>query len=132
MVFDGKFRIGTGVLYLLWFGILWHLSAGPAKAVSGQELPHFDKVLHFSYFFIGALLLCATLKDYLFKNHTVLAVTLMGLLVGAIDEFHQSFTPERSGNDVFDLLADVTGAYVGACVLLKGFAWVRSLVRNRA
>ncbi|MEY3896711.1 MAG: hypothetical protein RLZZ214_2231 [Verrucomicrobiota bacterium] len=35
-------------------------------------------------------------------------------LIGALDEYHQSFTPGRSGNDPFDWLADLLGATAGA------------------
>ena len=41
------------------------------------------------------------------------AVLVIGL-IGGLDEWHQSFTPGRSGNDLSDLLADVLGAAAGA------------------
>ncbi len=33
--------------------------------------------------------------------------------LGALDEYRQSFTPGRSGNDPFDWLADVLGSATG-------------------
>ena len=38
---------------------------------------------------------------------------LVFAILGALDEYHQTFTPGRSGNDPFDWLADVLGASTG-------------------
>jgi VanZ family protein len=38
---------------------------------------------------------------------------LLFALIGALDEYHQTFTPGRSGNDPFDWLADLLGAAAG-------------------
>jgi hypothetical protein len=45
--------------FLLWFAILWNLSSGPVMIKTGIEIPHFDKVQHFGYFFGGSGLLTA-------------------------------------------------------------------------
>jgi VanZ family protein len=74
--------------------------------------------VHFGYFFGGAILLSAHL---FFKNPgspswrvIIPAVIVFIALVGALDEFHQSFIPGRSGNDLPDWLADVMGGTIGA------------------
>lgn len=46
------------------------------------------------------------------------AVIVIGI-VGILDEYHQSFTPGRSGNDPYDWLADVVGGMVGALVFKR-------------
>lgn len=38
----------------------------------------------------------------------------MGGLVGIIDEYHQTFTPGRTGNDLGDWIADILGSIAGA------------------
>lgn len=44
----------------------------------------------------------------------ITAAVVVIALIGALDEYHQSFTPGRSGNDPFDWLADLLGAIAGA------------------
>ena len=50
-----------------------------------------------------------------------LIVTAVGIisLLGWLDEYHQSFTPGRSGKDILDWLADLTGATAGAFVFKR-------------
>jgi VanZ family protein len=109
--------------FILWFISLWILSsfAGP-----GQGLPpivNIDKVAHFGYFFGGSGLLSA----YLFRRSPLqtdwkrLFVIVVSIIaaIAVLDEFHQSFTPGRSGNDPFDGLADLAGAAVGVLVFKR-------------
>lgn len=106
--------------FLLWFAVLWHLSSVPFPLPYSPPVNHFDKFEHFGYFFGGAGLFSA----WLFRRNPVqpdwkkiIPITIgVVLLVGVIDEFHQTFTPGRSGNDVLDLLADLAGATTGALV----------------
>ncbi|MFD2257388.1 VanZ family protein [Luteolibacter algae] len=86
----------------------------------GPQIPHFDKFLHFSYFSFGGILFATWL---LLKKTTRLAtpkhllIPLIALsIIGVLDEYHQSFTPGRSGNDPFDWLADVFGALFGIII----------------
>lgn len=104
--------------FLVWFGVLWLLSGSNPTGDHPPPFPHFDKVAHFGYFFGGSGLLCA----YLYRRapdrpnwRVIFAVAVIVIgLIGALDEWHQSFTPGRTGNDPSDLLADVLGAAVGA------------------
>ena len=104
--------------FLLWFGVLWLLSGSSQTGDYAPAIANFDKFAHFGYFFGGSGLLCA----YLFRRTPdrpnwrftfSVAVIVVGL-IGALDEWHQSFTPGRNGNDPSDLLADVLGAAAGA------------------
>ena len=51
---------------------------------------------------------------------------VVGALYGVSDEFHQTFTPMRSGNDLGDITADVIGSTIGAT------AWMLLLRRRPA
>lgn len=87
---------------------------------------HLDKIAHFGYFFGGGGLLAAFLglrqrvpaPHGSFRNVFWLVV-LVGCVVGRLDEYHQSFTPGRTGNDIGDWLADILGTAVGAWVMLS-------------
>jgi len=103
--------------FIIWAVTLWVLSSR-SSGPSGPEIPHLDKVAHFGYFFGGGGLLSA----YLFRRQPVspnwkfiipVTVAVLGL-IGILDEFHQTFTPGRSGNDLYDWFADILGATAGA------------------
>ncbi len=103
--------------FLTWLGVLWILSSRPFTGPQLPPIDHFDKIAHFGYFFGGSGLLSA----WLFRRNparpnwkAILAgVILISAVIGGLDEYHQSFTPGRSGNDPYDWLADVLGATAG-------------------
>jgi len=45
-------------------------------------------------------------------------VALVCSVIGRLDEYHQTFTPGRSGNDTGDWLADTLGGAAGAVFVL--------------
>ena len=105
--------------FISWAVYLFTLSSNPESVTQGAPgLPHIDKVLHFGYFLGGAGLFTTWLllwqrSDSRRIIHVVLPVAVF-LAIGALDEFQQSLSPGRSGNDPFDWLADVLGAATGA------------------
>ena len=103
---------------LLWFGVLWSLSSLPGSE-QPQLFPHLDKLLHFTYFFGGGILAAGWLHAIRpeWKRIVPAAVTLLAVLA-FIDEWHQCYTPGRSGADPWDWLADFLGAFCGACALM--------------
>jgi len=111
------------VAFLIWGLVLWFLSDGPMPDLKGPEFPGIDKVFHFGYYFGGAGLLSAAffLRAPSDPNWPTLAlfVTLILSAVGVLDEWHQSWTPERSGNDAGDWLADTCGALAGTIVFRR-------------
>ncbi len=109
--------------FVVWFVALNLLSHGDKFHPSGPfflffEIPHFDKILHFGYFFGGGGLLAAALhyRSHPSRKRLLLMVTLVLSGIGVVDEYHQSFFKNRTGNDPFDWLADTLGAFFGALV----------------
>ncbi|WP_411828187.1 VanZ family protein [Luteolibacter sp. AS25] len=107
--------------FIFWAVTLYILSSfKPSLPPDGPEIPYFDKIAHFGYFFGGGILLgtfmllkkgpAATFAMRIIVPLVILAV------IGALDEFHQTFTPGRSGNDLFDWCADVLGATTGVFI----------------
>lgn len=113
----------------IWFAVLWYFSSQSELPDVGPPMPNFDKVMHTGYFFGGAILLglgilnCRAGAKFSFKSFFFLVVGII-LLVGLIDEFHQSHTSGRSGNDIGDLVADVVGGALGAWVASLIHPWV--------
>lgn len=114
-------------LVLAWAAALYLLSARSAPGGFRPPFPHFDKAVHLLYFSAGSLCFgraLSLLRPGWRAAGIVLACVLFGALIGALDEFHQSFTPGRSGNDLGDLLADTLGGLCGG--LTAGFFHRRS------
>ncbi|MGC6467312.1 MAG: VanZ family protein [Akkermansiaceae bacterium] len=109
------------ICFGVWFIILNLLSHGDRfhpPGVFAFNIPHFDKIAHFGYFFGGSGLLSAALY-FSFKPSWMrlsIIVTLTLSIIGVWDEYHQSFFINRTGNDPADWLFDTLGALCGTFV----------------
>jgi VanZ family protein len=95
---------------LLWAALIFLLSANPGTEVPGWAAAH-DKLAHAVEYGVFGLLLaraCGWRRAWL--------AVLIGVLYGVSDEFHQSFVPKRSGNDLGDMTADAVGSALGVGV----------------
>lgn len=99
---------------ILWLAIILVGTSWPSINVGASDLP-LDKIAHFTaYTILAALSLRATLTPRDFS--TVLLVVLSVALLGAVDEWHQSFIPGRS-MEFLDWIADSVGALSGALIV---------------
>jgi VanZ family protein len=117
------------VFYVLppvaWAAFLFFLSS-QSSLPSLSTLPQFDKVEHLGvYGVLGALVFRAFVAYRMPSRRAWVLAFAVGALYGVSDEFHQSFVPQRTA-DVFDALADGTGAFLGA---LGWWILIRSLRR---
>lgn len=107
---------------IVWLAVLWMLSAN-SHLPSGPSFPLKDKLLHCTYFCGGAVCFLLAIFGQRSSLPGARALLLPGFLftaiVGALDEFHQTFTPGRSGNDPWDWLADVTGGLLAAWIVMR-------------
>ena len=126
-----SFRTTYLCAWLMWFGILWWLSSGELPGPEDvPEIPFFDKVMHWGYFGIGSAL---STMWVLMGNRlgrltlwAMLGVLGLGMAVGALDEWHQSWCVYRSGNDLGDFLADTVGTLSGCIVVSRLYPWLQS------
>ena len=108
--------------FVLWVAAMFTASSfAVPDAAPSVEIPHFDKVIHFCWFTIGGVILGAAVLTIprLRANRMarlILPMVMLSLL-GALDEFRQSFTPGRTGNDTGDWLADTLGGVAGVLVV---------------
>lgn len=109
-----------------WFIALHILSSlshpGPRVAVA-----HFDKFVHTGFFALGGTLLALFLAlrpRPLPFPHIALAVLAAGAAIGALDEWHQTFTPGRQGLDLYDWFADILGSLLAPALALPLRRWL--------
>lgn len=81
------------------------------------QIPYFDKVVHFFFYFTASVLGCLFVREQTsgkIKKSKVLLITVFGLIIyGIIIEVIQSsFTTYRSG-ELWDVLANSLGAILG-------------------
>ncbi len=107
------------ILFIIFIGLLIFLSSLPLNMAHTTSFILVDKIIHFVYF-MG---LSGLLNFYWASEHrtSYLPYGWLSILIiasiGAFDEWLQSYTPGRSGNDLGDLIADCIGAVVGYLIV---------------
>ena len=106
------------IAIVIWLVTIYFLSSITKTVPEGSfDIPYIDKILHFGYFFgVGIILtnyLLLTKGTAAPIRFRVFIPLLFFAILGALDEYHQTFTPGRSGNDPVDWLADFLGAAAG-------------------
>ena len=116
------------IAVLVWMRTIWFLSSIP-----GDENPQLkmqlDKVAHFLGFAGGGILIAGffatvvvvVLRRKVRWNFLIPATAIAIGLLGWLDEWHQCFTPGRSGANMSDWIADFLGGIAGALVFRKIF-----------
>jgi VanZ family protein len=88
------------------------LSALPANDPLLNSFVFSDKIKHFIAYFVLGISFCLWIPGNKWNAKPVICgmlVVIICAIFGISDEFHQSFVPGRSGNDLGDLTADFTG-----------------------
>lgn len=111
---------------LSWTAVAaWVAAIFCLSALSGSEVEKinvfklWDKAAHFLAFAAGGLLMAHALRLSTAWSwpKLILAAALAISLYGGADEWHQLYTPKRSGADLGDWVADTLGALSGALAL---------------
>jgi VanZ family protein len=116
------------VLVIVWAALLWWLSS-QSKLPSPAKFEGIDKVEHALYFAAGGMCFLLGLRLAGFARLTLSAFIVTVLFcsgVGFLDEWHQTFTPGRSGGDVWDWIADTVGGVIGAVIAYGVEKWLTS------
>jgi VanZ family protein len=90
----------------VYAALIFYFSSRPGSALPRWAGLH-DKILHATEYAGFAFLLSRATRRWW------LAI-LIAAAFAVSDEYHQTFVPNRSGNDLGDLCADAGGALVGA------------------
>ena len=102
----------------------------PEDPVLGLEIPHLDKFIHFTFYFVAVILACYFQREAYGNRFTFNKILLISLLFawvyGIIIELLQStITTTRSG-DVQDVWANCLGALIGVSLLKLWFSGKRA------
>jgi VanZ family protein len=95
----------------IWLLIISYLSFIPGQKLSYMpflNIPYFDKVVHFGFYFILCLLLIRPYSKLLIRNYLFSFLTAT-LISGVIEILQDKLTASRQG-DFFDFIANVAGA----------------------
>lgn len=123
-----------GVGVFLWAMATFIASSFTLAAPSHAsiEFEHLDKILHFCWFAAGGFVLTNGIR---FRNQEIRSIwwkwifpCAMMSILGALDEYRQSFTPGRCGNDVGDWIADSLGGAFGVAIA-NGLHQLKVLMR---
>lgn len=124
MLKDYRFTIG----FSIWIAIITFLSLSSFEDLDtgGLNIPHLDKVVHFIFYFVAAILGSLFLKEnskgLLNPLKAALLATIFAVIYGIVIEVIQSvFTQNRSG-ELFDVLANSLGAFCGAGLIIILFS----------
>jgi VanZ family protein len=111
---------------LVWGATIYYLSSLPGPEIEKLALTFWDKGEHFVAFFSGAVALVLAMRWSTRMAWLPLMLLAYATLnaYGMFDEIHQTFTPNRSGADLFDLLADALGAAAGVIITSSVYVFV--------
>jgi len=114
-------------VFIAWFINLFVFSSIPGSAAPQLTLLIGDKIAHAGYFALGSSAFMLTLLQNPSRHYSMpiifSACMAMALVVGVFDEWHQTFTPNRHGNSLGDILANLAGGALGFCAGL----WAKKL-----
>jgi len=119
-----SFTIG----FICWIVIITVLSLSSFEDfdTQGINIPHLDKLVHFFFYFVaailGVLLIREQTKGHLNLYRSIIISTLFVIVYGIVIEVIQStFIQYRSGES-FDVLANSIGAFLGAGLIIILFS----------
>lgn len=115
---DRILRIAAAISYM---GLIFYVSSIPGTEITS---PVDDRAAHFIEYLILGILFMFTAAAFVDRWTTgpMVAVTLAGLLHGALDEWHQSFVPNRDVS-ARDVLFDALGTAAGVIIVRSISGW---------
>lgn len=119
--------------------LIWSFSAQNGESSDSLSIPLAEKlgltngiVRKIAHFIIYAML-GASLANFFRSTEgkkfpslkAIILSLLIAVIYSSIDEYHQSFIPERDGNPI-DILIDSLGATAGICAFIAIYSFIKS------
>jgi len=115
-------------IHQYWKTIVWsfvilflsNMPGGSIHRVSFIEIPHLDKFVHFSmYFILTTLFYSDTFKKAKIENKkTIFYIIIVSIFYGVLMELFQKYFADHRSADIFDALANTIGVF-SAILFLK-------------
>lgn len=114
------------LLSFIWAVVILWLCLSPSSNFPRLKIPHLDKIVHFAFYFIFALLIFFGWKKqhYFPALHRNILVKILFVAVSygiAVEIVQHFFTTDRHF-EFADILVNATGAFAG-CAVSRYFSW---------
>jgi len=112
-----KILFAYWVPVLCYLGLIWYVS-NQSDPTPGYTLPFSDTLLHgMEYLILGWLLFRALVHtpSDLLRQRAFLFAFIFCIVYATLDEYHQSFIPERICS-LADGIADAVGSFIGMSI----------------
>jgi len=103
------------LLLLIYMMIILSVSSLPGETLPKTWLLNWDKLIHFTEYFILGILLMKSMNTV--SSKMLLIIIPFGLFFGLMDEYLQSFISGRFSSG-WDVLADTIGVAIGSLLAL--------------
>lgn len=114
---------GYTILFLGWVLFVTILSLFSFSGIEdeGLEIPHIDKITHFIFYFFfvvfGYFFLVEKSRREILSLTTILKLVAVGICYGALMETLQWLMPYNRMAEIWDALANATGAILGGLLI---------------
>ncbi len=121
------------ILFISWLVFITLLSLFSFRDIddTGIEIPHIDKITHFIFYAVFAVLGCLYLKEQKKEsfqlNREVLKMLGIAILYGIAIEILQDLMPFDRAAEILDVLANTLGAIFGSLLIKKYLSRIRKL-----
>jgi len=106
---------------ILVMALIFVLSSLPGDDLLLNSFEVSDKIKHFIAYFVLGITFCIAIPRKKWLDKPIIecvAVVVLCTVFAISDEYHQSFVPGRSGNDLGDLTANFIGGLVSVFLYL--------------
>lgn len=110
---------------------LFSLFSFPDDISHGITIPHFDKIVHFTFHCVLVVLaVCAAQerkKDVFNLKGALVAFFLLSVIYGLLIEVLQYYMPYGRAAEIYDVLANISGALLGVLLIKKYISLITKL-----
>ena len=110
----------SSIIWAIIILILSGMSGDAVGKISFIKIPHFDKIVHFAIYFVFCSIIIYE-TGFLKTKYTFTALFIISLIsvsYGILMEFMQEYVFIKRSNDIFDVIANLTGTVFSIFALI--------------